>query len=35
LYNEATRLVASVRGITIGEEQLDLPMERFETEARE
>jgi Nif-specific regulatory protein len=35
LENEAKRLVASVRGITIGEEQLDLPMERFETDARE
>ena len=35
LENEAKRLVASVRGTTIGEEQLDLPTERFETDGRE
>src|SRR6266545_1361050 len=35
LENEVKRLVASVRGITIGEEQLDLPTEQFETEGRE
>lgn len=35
LENEAKRLVASVRGTTIGEEQLDLPMEEFETDGRE
>ena len=35
LANEAKQLVASVRGITIGEEQLDLPMEQLEMEGRE
>jgi transcriptional regulator with GAF, ATPase, and Fis domain len=35
LENEAKRLVASVRGTTIGEEQVDLPTEQFETEGRE
>jgi len=35
LENEAKRLVASVRGTTIGEEQLDLPTEQLEMDGRE
>jgi DNA-binding NtrC family response regulator len=35
LENEAKRLVASVRGTTIGEDQLELPTEQFETDGRE
>jgi DNA-binding NtrC family response regulator len=34
LANEAKRLVASSRGTTIGEEQLDPPTEQFETKDR-
>jgi len=35
LENEAKQLVASVRGSTISEEQLDLPMEQLEMDGRE